>query len=133
MKHRWKFLTAFIAVILLTSTIIIAAFPVFPKTVLYLRRYQHKYRVAAKLLDPLYQLAAIFTPDKLPTYSLTVSASDVQTLLRALPSNPAEKLTPDHKLKVPTRLFYSGQQITGQIAVRGELSANWWYPRSEER
>ena len=129
MKHRWKLFTALTIVTLFTFTIIIAAFPVFPKTVLYLRRYQHKYRAAAKLLDPLYQLTAIFMPDKLPTYSLTVSASDVQTLLRALPSNPAEKLTPDHKLKVSTKLFYSGQQITGQIAVRGELAANWWYPK----
>ena len=129
MKHRWKSFTALIAATLFTFTIIIAAFPVFPKTVLYLRRYQTKYHTASKLLDPIYQLAGLFMSDQLPRYQLAIASADIQAMLQALPQHQNDKLTPQHKLKAPAQLVYQGQQLAGQIWIRGELSTNWWYPK----
>ena len=129
MKHPWKLFIALVTVTLLTFTIIIAAFPVFSKTVLYLRRYPNKYHLSAKMLDPIYQFAGLFSRSDLPTYSLTIAPTDIQTILQALPKNKADSLTPENKVKVPTQLTYQNHRFTGRVWVRGELWANWWYPK----
>jgi len=107
------------------ASVIVAFFPVFPKTNLYLRRYQNKFRTLTRGLDWIYHLTALTKKDQLPTYRLYIKSGDVWTMLSNLPSSQDQKLTSQNKIKVPATLSQLNEDIPVEVRIRGELWPHW--------
>ena len=77
--------------------------------------------------DPWYQFISLADEDKLPTYQLTITGSDINQLLSSIPKRKLQILTNAAKKTVPAQLIYqSEEKLPVKISLHGEFWPHWW-------